>query len=531
MTTYFLYARKSTDTEDKQVRSIDDQLAVLRALAKTEGLNISEEFIEKQSAKMPGRPIFNEMMERIEKGEAQGIVCWKLDRLARNPVDSGRISWLLQQSVIEHIQTHDRSFYPTDNALMTSVEFGVANQFILDLKANTKRGLHAKAKRGDYPGPAPLGYLNDSRIKVVIVDKKKSKILRRAFELYAEGNQRLEDIANFFLEQGIKTKNGRRLHKDKISYLLANPFYIGLFRYAGELHEGNHEPIVAKQLFDKVQAVLKERSHPRQSPTNSPQALCGAIRCGSCGMMITAEHKIKRQKNGNVHEYTYYHCSRKSKTIRCSEPPIREDALNRQLSDLLKKYALPDAWAAELLKMSDRDEKEAAQSTTALVQEARVEIQTISQKLQRLLTAYLDQDIERESYLSEKANLLSRKKSLEEKTRGLEQGAVAWIEPLRDWIKDAQMLNGIDETTPLPLKKSFVQKIFGLTLTLHAREARGVPQIQWASIAEAHQKISENELSCILVGGIGFEPMKPRGQLVYSQSRLTTSVPTLESLL
>ena len=195
MTTYFLYARKSTDTEDKQVRSIDDQLAVLRALAKTEGLNISEEFIEKQSAKMPGRPIFNEMMERIEKGEAQGIVCWKLDRLARNPVDSGRISWLLQQSVIEHIQTHDRSFYPTDNALMTSVEFGVANQFILDLKANTKRGLHAKAKRGDYPGPAPLGYLNDSRIKVVIVDKKKSKILRRAFELYAEGNQRLEDIA------------------------------------------------------------------------------------------------------------------------------------------------------------------------------------------------------------------------------------------------------------------------------------------------------------------------------------------------
>ena len=91
MINFFLYARKSTDVEDKQVRSIDDQLAVLRALAKTEGLNIMEEFIEKQSAKMPGRPIFNEMMERIEKGEAQGIVCWKLDRLARNPVDGGQI--------------------------------------------------------------------------------------------------------------------------------------------------------------------------------------------------------------------------------------------------------------------------------------------------------------------------------------------------------------------------------------------------------------------------------------------------------
>ena len=121
MTTYSLYARKSTDVEDKQVRSIDDQLAVLRSVAKNEGLNVAEEFIEKQSAKMPGRLVFNKMLARIEKGEVQGIICWKLDRLARNPVDSGRVSWLLQQSVIEHIQTHDRSFYPTDNALMTSV--------------------------------------------------------------------------------------------------------------------------------------------------------------------------------------------------------------------------------------------------------------------------------------------------------------------------------------------------------------------------------------------------------------------------
>ena len=123
MTKHFLYARKSTDVEDKQVRSIEDQLAVLRALAKEQNLSIAQELIEKQSAKMPGRPVFNEMMERIEKGEAQGILCWKLDRLARNPVDSGRVSWLLQQGVIQNIQTHDRSFLPTDNVLMTSVEF------------------------------------------------------------------------------------------------------------------------------------------------------------------------------------------------------------------------------------------------------------------------------------------------------------------------------------------------------------------------------------------------------------------------
>ncbi|KKQ55478.1 MAG: Recombinase [Parcubacteria group bacterium GW2011_GWA2_38_13] len=339
---------------------------------------------------------------------------------------------------------------------------------------------------------------------------------QRLFELYAEGNWRLEDAANFLAHEGIKTKGGKPIKRDQVSYMLSNPFYVGLFRYAGELHEGKYQPIISKQLFDKVQAALKERSKPPKNSTNNPQALCGLIRCGLCGMMITAEHRIKRQKNGNVHEYTYYRCTHKSKTIQCSEPPVRKEELNRQLSNLLKKYALPDDWAAELLKMSERDEKEAAQSTTALAQTMRGEIQGISQKLQRLLDAYLDQDIERESYRSEKANLLSRKKSLEEKIGKLKQGANVWIEPLRDWIKNAQMLNGIDETTPLPLKKSFAQKIFGLNpsvslgtgLTLHAREARGVAEIQWAAIVAAHQQVEKIPLCNIIVRTVGVVPLE-----------------------
>jgi DNA invertase Pin-like site-specific DNA recombinase len=125
---YFLYARKSTDVEDKQVLSIEAQLSELRALAKRDGLEIAEEFVEKRSAKMPGRPVFEEMLKRIERGEAQGIICWKIDRLSRNPVDSGRISWLLQQGTIRKIITHDKAYFPHDNVLLMSVEFGMANQ-------------------------------------------------------------------------------------------------------------------------------------------------------------------------------------------------------------------------------------------------------------------------------------------------------------------------------------------------------------------------------------------------------------------
>ena len=97
------------------------------------------------------------------------------------------------------------------NVLMTSVEFGMANQFILDLKANTKRGLYAKAKRGDYPGNAPIGYLNDTRIKQVAVDRKKSKAVRRAFELYAEGNWRGGKTAPIFSPKTHKKINALRL--------------------------------------------------------------------------------------------------------------------------------------------------------------------------------------------------------------------------------------------------------------------------------------------------------------------------------
>ena len=238
---YFLYARKSTDVEDKQVMSIEAQLIELRALARRDGLDIAEEYIEKRSAKIPGRPVFEEMLKRIEKGEAQGIVCWKIDRLSRNPVDSGRISWLLQQSVVQKITTHDRAYLPHDNVLLMSVEFGMANQYIRDLSVNVTRGLRHKARLGIYPSIAPLGYLNDPRTKTIAVDRKKSKIVLAGFELYAQNGSRLEDVANFLFQHGIKTGatrgwskgGGKPLKRDQISFLLSNPFYYGHFKYSG----------------------------------------------------------------------------------------------------------------------------------------------------------------------------------------------------------------------------------------------------------------------------------------------------------
>ena len=510
---YFLYARKSTDVEDKQVLSIESQLAELRALAKHEQLNVVEVFVEKKSAKMPGRPVFEEMLKRIEKGEAQGIVCWKIDRLSRNPVDSGRISWLLQQGGIAKIVTHDRAYLPHDNVLLMSVEFGMANQYIRDLSVNVTRGLHQKARMGIYPSSAPIGYLNDPRTKTIVIDRRKAPLVRKAFELYAKNESRLEDVANFLFQNGIKTGatrgwskgGGKPLKRGQVSFLLSNPFYYGHFKYSGEMYEGKHTPIVNKVLFDAVQKVLALRGRAHNKAINEPQAYYGLLRCGECGMSITAEDKLKRQKNGNTHQYVYYRCTKKG-TSRCAQPYVREEALDFQLSELLARFVLPPEWAGELNRLMDKDEKDTSQIAAATVQEMRSKIAVLDGKIARLTDLFVEQDIERTDYLTRRNALMSEKRSLQEQSLLLERDAAAWLEPMREWINEAQALNGIVQSQNYPSKKSSLQKVFGSNLTLHAREARGAPQNQWLYLAQAKTDFPKMGFVSTMVTPRGIEP-------------------------
>ena len=179
MNQYFLYARKSTDVEDKQVLSIEAQLAELRTYAANEHLSIIEEIVEKQSAKAPGRPLFNQMIGRLEKGEANGIVSWNPDRLARNSVDGGKIIYLLDTGRIVALKFPTFWFEPTPQGkFMLNIAFGQSKYYVDSLAENTKRGLRQKVRRGEFPGCAPIGYINDVRNKSIAVDRKRSVIIR-----------------------------------------------------------------------------------------------------------------------------------------------------------------------------------------------------------------------------------------------------------------------------------------------------------------------------------------------------------------
>src|SRR3989339_1716433 len=353
---------------------------------------------------------------------------------------------------------------------MLNMAFGQSKYYVDSLSENTKRGLRQKVRNGDYPTLAPVGYINDSRTKTVVVDRKKAKVIKQAFEFYVKGGNRLEDVSNFLAKHNLFSKTGKKIHKSRATSILSNPFYTGLFRYGGELHEGKYEPIISKKLFDQAQEMLKFRGKPDRKPLNDPQPFCGLISCASCGMMITGEYKVKRQKNGNVHEYVYYLCSRKSKTIKCKEPCIRQEVLDKQISSLLQKVSLPQDWAGQLFSMLEKDKKESAQSCFAFVQEAQNKIKDINIKLQRLLDGYLEQDIEREIYRQEKAKLLSEKKSLEEQMTNLEQKQNGWLEPMREWIKVASSLEKTARDSNLFLKKVAAEQVFGSNLVLAGRE-------------------------------------------------------------
>ncbi|MBI4812196.1 recombinase family protein, partial [Candidatus Falkowbacteria bacterium] len=369
---FFLYARKSTDVEDKQIRSIEDQIAELRAFAKQENLNIVDVFIEKQSAKIPGRPIFGEMIKRIERGEADGILAWHPDRLARNSVDGGKIIYLIDCGRITALKFPQVWFEPTPQGkFMLNIAFGQSKYYVDSLSENTKRGLRQKVRRGEYPSVAPIGYINDVRTKSIVVDRKKAKVIKAAFEFYATGNARLEDVSDFLAQRGIVSRGGKRIHKTRATFILSNPFYTGLFKYGGELHEGKYEPIIAKKIFDKVQEVLKQRGRPHHKTKNEPQDFCGLMKCGSCGMSITGEYRIKKQKNGNTHNYIYYHCTKKSKAVKCPEPCIRQESLDEQISSLLQKFSLRADWAEKLLAMAEKNREQSAQSVSAFVLESQ----------------------------------------------------------------------------------------------------------------------------------------------------------------
>jgi len=249
---YYLYARKSTDEDDRQVLSIEAQITELREFAHKENLEIVKEFIESKTAKAPGRPVFNEMISLIEADdEVVGILAWHPDRLARNSVDGGRIIYLIDEAKIGALKFPTFWFDTTPQGkFMLNIAFGQSKYYIDNLSENIKRGIRQKLRRGELPSLAPVGYLNELRHHTIVKDPERWQAVKKLFEAYATGDKTLEDLQKLSLSLGlVSRRTGKALTLSRIDHMLRNPFYYGVFNHKGELYQGNHEPIISKKLI------------------------------------------------------------------------------------------------------------------------------------------------------------------------------------------------------------------------------------------------------------------------------------------
>ncbi len=435
---YVIYARRSIEKSDKEEKivSIESQIKETRELAVSQNLNVVKIFQEAKSAKEPyKREEFAKMVEMIQKGKADGILCWKMDRLARNAIDEGAIKYLLQTGTVKNVKSTDRDWYPDDNVLLASVEFGVATQYSRDLSKHIKRGLRARLESGFRPSIAPIGYRNskyhEKGKEEILVDEERFPLVRKLFDLMLTGAYspfELTTVANDKLGLTNRyTYNSKRVSKSNLYRILTNSFYYGMFEFpvgSGEWYQGKHKPMISKEEYDKIQALLGRGDRPR--PKTHDFAFTGLIRCGECGACITAEEKFKYQQNGNVHRYVYYHGTKRI-DANCTQKAIREEILEKEILDALQRIEIPKLfheWAVETLKEMHEEEKSGRKS---IINAKRTEYDAVISKLDKLLEIRMANEITPADYQRKKLELEQQKIGLSSFLNDIDQRISNWL--------------------------------------------------------------------------------------------------------
>src|SRR3990167_5154111 len=449
---YFLYARKSTEDDDKQVMSIPAQLVELREFASRENLEILEEFQESKSAKSPGREVFGEMMMRIEKMGNVGILAWHPDRLARNSIDGGRIIYAVDTSKIVSLRFPTFWFEPTPQGLfMLQVAFGQSKYYSDNLKQNVERGMRQKLRRGEWLTRAPFGYVNNPVTRNIEPDVVKSKIIVRAFGEYAKGTHTLISLSQFLADHGVAQKSGTPLGKASVKRILANRAYLGFTKHREEYFPGSFAPILSPTLFEYVQKQLLVRAHPRHSKISHNFPFTGLFRCGECGSMITAQWCTGKMGG----RYRYYRCTKKKG--KCGQGYLQEDALALQVKEQLQSVSLPEAWADYMLKKVQVFEHDEIHASGNRLGQMKEDLKTLEAKLDALVDLYLNHDIEREIYLTKKDALMRQKSSLQAKSSSARNERKNWVEPLRKWILDSKRAGFLASSENLHEMRDFLR--------------------------------------------------------------------------
>jgi site-specific DNA recombinase len=436
---YILYARRSSDDNStNQLLSIDSQIAVLKKLAATEDIHIVDTLTESRSAKELGRPVFADMLARIRRGEADGILVWKMDRLARNMPEGSQIIDMLQRGVIKHIRSYcDGNSYPDDNVMMLCMHFGMANQYSRDLAKNITRGLKTKCDMGWCPGRAPIGYSNSmSKTKgaeSIVKDPERFDLVRKMWDMVLSGSMNSSQVLEIATnEWGLRSRYGNKMSRSNVYAMLTNPFYYGSYEYpkgSGNWYTGKHEPMVTEAEYEEVQYLLGRKNRPRSQ--KSGLTFLGTMACGECGMSITGEDKKKTQKNGNVHMYSYYHCSKHSNKP-CGQGSVEEKQLIEQIDAELTALEIPEAfhqWSMKWIKVELQKDTEAHAS---IIESQQTAYTNAVKKVERLISMCANGIITEAELQAKKPEAMKEKERAQRALNETDKGITSWADKMEN---------------------------------------------------------------------------------------------------
>lgn len=375
-----LYARVSSVEQKKEGYSIPAQIELLKEYAVKNNITIVQEFTDSETAKHAGRTNFNAMVSFLKKNkDIKIILVEKTDRLYRNFKDYVLIDeseyeiHLVKEGTIlsENSKSHEKFIH--------GIKVLMAKNFIDNLSEEVKKGLRQKAEQGYYPSKPPYGYKKIDK-KFSIIDPETAPFMKRAFELYAEGDKSLESVIDILENEGfVYRQDFKRIGKGQLEHLLKNIFYMGSFKYNGQVYSGLHEPLVSRLLFEKVQEAFKKDNKPLYRNEHD-FIFANFIKCADCGCSISAE--IKKEK------YIYYRCSWGKGKANCSQHKyFKQEELEKQFDEVVKRISIIEEhknWIIEALKLSFEDEKQ-------YNEERITSLQSQAQKLRdRLSKLYID---------------------------------------------------------------------------------------------------------------------------------------------
>ncbi len=460
-----LYARVSS-REQEQGYSLAAQVKLIKDYVQRNGIEVVKEFVCSESAKEDGRKVFLEMVEFLKmKPDVELLLCEKVDRLLRgNLKDRVEVDDLVTKYDKKVVFVKDGTSYSSDSKSTEKLTYGIqaelARFYLNNLSDEVKKGLTEKASRGEYPGSPPFGYIRKE--KKILAHPETSMVAKKMFELYATGSYSIRQLRDYLVKEGLAKKlNGGILGSSDIGHMLRNPFYYGDFRWTGKLYpsKGDYEPLLSRDLWNKVQEVLDNQNKPRTRKHNFNFTML--LRCGECGYSVTAEKKTKfYPKTNRKAEYTYYHCTRpKSSDVKCHQKPITEDEMVNQLTEIVDRISITNE-VVELLKDILRQSTvEEHQYHLDAVTALNGQYENLQEKKKRLLNGYLEGAIKVGTYQTKDDELEIEIRDMEAKLQKHKEGNKAYYDQIENFIELCHQAPLLFRRSSPKLKREFLRYV------------------------------------------------------------------------